>query len=168
MVGQAEGSESAAEPAGGTERERHWMGIALEEARRARAADEVPIGAVLVLGDRLLARAHNRTRALCDPTAHAELLAVRRAAHELGVQRLVGAELFTTVEPCFMCAGAASHARLARVVWAVRDPKFGGAASLGNVLSDPRLNHQVLFREGVRAEEARALLQAFFREKRGP
>ncbi len=149
-----------------SERDERWMAIALDEARRALAADEVPVGAVVVLGERLLARAHNRTRALCDPTAHAEVLALRRAARELGAQRLVGAELFSTVEPCFLCAGACSHARLARVVWGVRDPKFGGCASLGNVLTDPRLNHRVAITEDVLADEARALMVGFFRAKR--
>jgi len=143
-----------------------WMAVALDEARRARAVDEVPIGAVVVLGGRLVARAHNRTRTLCDPTAHAEILAIRRAAREAGAQRLVGATLYSTVEPCFMCAGAASHARFERVVWAVRDPKFGGAASLGSVLTDPRLNHVCEVHEGVGADEARALLVGFFRRLR--
>ena len=115
---------------------------------------------------RLLARAHNRTRTLCDPTAHAEVLALRRAAREVGAQRLVGCELFTTLEPCFLCAGAASHARIARVVWGVRDPKFGGAASLGEVLTDPRLNHRAELVEGVLADEARELMVGFFRSKR--
>ena len=148
------------------------MAVALEEARLAFAADEVPIGAVLLGpaedgGERaVLARAHNRTRTDCDPTAHAEILAVRSAAARTGYQRLDGCTLYTTVEPCFMCAGALVHARLERVVWAVRDPKFGGAASLGNVLQDERANHRVEWSEGVRAEEARTLLQDFFRSKR--
>lgn len=156
---------SAADP--DPARDAAWMALALEEARRGLAVDEVPIGAVVVQGDRLLARSHNRTRTLCDPTAHAEILAIRRAAREVGAQRLVGATLYSTVEPCFMCAGAASHARFLRVVWAVRDPKFGGAASLGNVLTDPRLNHVCQVAEGVGADEARELLVGFFRSKRG-
>jgi tRNA(adenine34) deaminase len=144
-----------------------FMALALREARAAERADEVPIGAVVVLDGRLIARAHNLTRTRCDPTAHAEVLALSKAARKLGAQRLPGAVVYTTVEPCFMCAGALSHARVARVVWAVRDPKFGGCVSLGQVLSDPRLNHRAEITEGVGADEARALLQEFFRKKRG-
>ncbi len=145
-----------------------WMRLALDEARAARAQDEVPIGAVLVgpAGADALARGHNRTRAACDPTAHAELEALREGARRLGAQRLVGCTLYTTVEPCFMCAGAIVHARLARVVWGVRDPKFGAAVSLGEVLQHPGANHRVECTEGVGADECRALLQGFFREKR--
>jgi len=144
-----------------------FMRIALEEARlAAEVSDEVPIGAVVVVGGEVIARAHNQTRTETDPTAHAELIAVRAAAQALGSMRLVGATVYTTVEPCFMCAGALSHARVARVVWGVRDPKFGGCASLGEVLTDPRLNHQVEWSEGVCADEARELLQSFFRSKR--
>ena len=143
------------------------MALALREARAAERKDEVPVGAIVVLDGELVARAHNLTRTRCDPTAHAEVLALSKAARKLGAQRLPGAVVYTTVEPCFMCAGALSHARVARVVWAVRDPKFGGCASLGQVLSDPRLNHQAEITEGVCAEEARTLLQEFFRKKRG-
>ncbi|MCI0572933.1 MAG: tRNA adenosine(34) deaminase TadA [Myxococcaceae bacterium] len=143
------------------------MGLALEEARAARDADEVPIGAVVVKDGEVLGRGRNQTRATCDPTAHAEMLAVRAAARGTGYQRLDGSTVYTTVEPCFMCAGALVHARVARVVWGVRDPKFGGAASLGNVLDDPRLNHRARTTEGVRAGECRALLVEFFRSKRG-
>jgi len=157
----------AASPAGAAELDEHYMGLALEEARAARDEDEVPVGAVVVAGGAVVGRGHNRTRAQADPTLHAEVLAVRAAARSLGVQRLVGATLYTTVEPCFMCAGALSHARVARVVFAVRDPKFGGCVSLGQVLSDRRLNHAAELVEGVRADEARALLQSFFQSKRG-
>ena len=143
------------------------MRLALEEARlAAEVSDEVPIGAVVVLDGEVIARAHNQTRAKTDPTAHAELVAIQSAARSLGSMRLVDATVYTTVEPCFMCAGALSHARVARVVWGVRDPKFGGCASLGEVLTDPRLNHQVEWSEGVCADEARELLQSFFRSKR--
>jgi len=143
------------------------MALALREARAAERKDEVPVGAIVVLDGELVARAHNLTRTRCDPTAHAEVLALSKAARKLGAQRLPGAVVYTTVEPCFMCAGALSHARVARVVWAVRDPKFGGCVSLGQVLSDPRLNHQAEITEGVCADEARTLLQEFFRKKRG-
>ncbi len=142
------------------------MALALAEAQAALAADEVPIGAVVVRDGAVLGRGRNRCRALKDPTAHAEFEALRAAFLATGDMRLPGATVYTTVEPCFMCAGALSHARVARVVWAVRDPKFGGAASLGAVLTDPRLNHRASVCEGVCADEARALLQGFFRAKR--
>lgn len=140
---------------------------ALREAQGALAADEVPIGAVIVRDGVVLGRGRNRCRERRDPTAHAELEALREAFAATGDMRLPGVTVYTTVEPCFMCAGALSHARVARVVWAVRDPKFGGAASLGSVLTDPRLNHRAEVAEGVLADEARALLQGFFRSKRG-
>jgi len=143
------------------------MQLALAEAEIAFREDEVPIGAVVVGPDgEILARAHNRTRADSDPTAHAEVLALRAAARTSGYQRLDGCTLFTTVEPCFMCAGALVHARIARVVFGVRDPKFGGTVSLGRVLDTDGLNHRVAHTEGPGAEAARSLLQSFFRSKR--
>jgi tRNA(adenine34) deaminase len=144
----------------------HGMRLALDAARTARDLDEVPIGAIVVLDGLVVGVGHNRTRQTLDPTAHAEMIAVSEAARRVGAMRLPGAVVYTTVEPCFMCAGALSHARIARVVWAVRDPKFGGCVSLGNVLDDPRLNHRIEHTEGVQADEARALLQEFFRKKR--
>jgi tRNA(adenine34) deaminase len=146
--------------------DRRFMAAALAEARLAEAEDEVPIGAVIVVDGEIVAAAHNATRQRRDPTAHAELLAVGEAARRLGALRLVGATVYSTLEPCFMCAGALSHARVRRVVWAVRDPKFGACASLGEVLTDPRLNHRAEVAEGVGADEARTLLQQFFRSKR--
>jgi tRNA(adenine34) deaminase len=143
-----------------------FMDLALEEARRAEAEDEVPIGAIVVLSGRVVAKAHNETRARCDPTAHAEMLALSEAARAEGAMRLPGAVVYTTVEPCFMCAGALVHARVARVVWAVRDEKFGGCASLGAVLDTPGANHAVEHTEGIRAEEVRELLVQFFQRKR--
>jgi tRNA(adenine34) deaminase len=143
-----------------------FMDLALEEARRAEAEDEVPIGAVVVLDGRVIGRAHNETRSRRDPTAHAEMLALSEAARAEGAMRLPGAVVYTTVEPCFMCAGALVHARVARVVWAVRDEKFGGCASLGNVLRTPGANHAVEHSEGIRAAEARELLVQFFHRKR--
>jgi tRNA(adenine34) deaminase len=143
-----------------------WMQLALAEARLAEADDEVPIGAVLVGDGRILGRAHNQTRALKDPTAHAEMLAISAAARAAGAMRLPGSVLYTTVEPCFMCAGALLHARVERVVWAVRDPKFGACASLGAVLDTPGHNHTVTHSEGVCADEARELLVKFFQRKR--
>ncbi len=143
-----------------------WMELALQQARAAEALDEVPIGAIVVFGGKLVGRGHNLTRTLRDPTAHAEILALREACRTLGAMRIPGAVVYTTVEPCFLCAGALLHARAARVVWGVRDEKFGGCASLGSLLSDPRLNHRAQITEGVGATEARDLLQQFFRKKR--
>jgi len=142
------------------------MRAALAEARAAAREDEVPVGAVVVLDGRVIAAAHNQNRALRDPTAHAEVLALRMAAERLGAARLPDCEVYATVEPCFMCAGALVHARVKRVTWALRDPKFGGCVSLGSVLSDARLNHRAALAEGVLADEARALLQEFFAAKR--
>src|SRR5262249_2557148 len=142
------------------------MALALEEARRAAALEEVPIGAVVVRSGEVLARAHNRVRAECDPTAHAELIALRAAARVIGAMRLVDCTVYSTVEPCFMCAGALVHARVRRAVFAVRDPKFGGCVSLGRVLDAPGQNHSVEYDEGVCADEARELLVKFFQRKR--
>jgi tRNA(adenine34) deaminase len=142
------------------------MSLALAAARDAEALDEVPIGTIVVLDGVVVGRGHNLTRTRFDPTAHAEVIAISQAATRMRAMRLPGAVVYTTVEPCFMCAGALSHARVARVVWAVRDPKFGGCVSLGTVLDDPRLNHRIEYTEGVRADEARELLQEFFRKKR--
>ncbi len=142
------------------------MRLALDEARAAFEEGEVPVGAVVARGDLVLARAHNRVRAERDPTAHAELLALRQAARDAGAVRLTECTVYSTVEPCFMCAGALVHARVRRAVWAVRDPKFGGCVSLGRVLDHPGANHRVAWHEDVLAEEARALLQEFFRARR--
>jgi tRNA(adenine34) deaminase len=142
------------------------MELALIEARRGRDLDEVPVGCVIVRDGAVLARAHNETRAQGDPTAHAEMLAIAAAVRAAGEPRLTGATVYTTVEPCFMCAGALLHARVGRVVWGVRDPKFGGCVSLGSVLTDPRANHRAEIVEGTCADEARELLQEFFRKKR--
>ncbi|MEM1452814.1 MAG: nucleoside deaminase [Planctomycetota bacterium] len=146
--------------------DRAGMALALALAEEARDADEVPIGAVVVRDGALLGVGRNRCRELRDATAHAEMIALRDAFARTGDMRLPGATVYATVEPCFMCAGALSHARIARVVWAVRDPKFGGAASLGSVLTDDRLNHVAALHEGVWADESRDLLQTFFRSKR--
>jgi tRNA(adenine34) deaminase len=142
------------------------MALALEEARAACAEEEVPVGAVVVRGGVCVARAHNRVRAANDPTAHAELLALRAAASALGLVRLTDCVVYSTVEPCFMCAGALVHARVRRLVFAVRDPKFGGCVSLGRVLDHPGANHRLEFGEGLLADESRRLLQEFFRARR--
>ena len=139
------------------------MGEALEEATRASAAGDVPVGAVVVDSEgAVLARAGNRREAEQDPTAHAELLALRAASQALGSWRLAGCTLFVTLEPCAMCAAACVHARLDRVVWGAPDPRAGFAGSVGNLLEDPRLGHRVAWRGGLRAPEASALLERFF------
>ena len=144
-----------------------WMGLALEEAGRAAAEGEVPVGAIVVLDGRLIGRGHNAPIALSDPTAHAEIMALRAAAREIGNYRLTGATLFATVEPCAMCCGAALHARVARLVYGAADPKAGAVQSLHRLLDDPRLNHQVEVTAGVRGAECGAKLGEFFKTKRG-
>jgi len=142
------------------------MAAALDEARRGLAAGEVPVGAVVVIEDEIVGRAHNAPIALADPTAHAEVLALRAAARQLGNYRLTGATLYTTVEPCPMCCGAALHARVGRLVYGARDPKAGAVDSLYRLLDDARLNHRVTTRGGVLAREAADLLASFFAGKR--
>ena len=143
-----------------------WMGLALAEAERAWRAGEVPIGAVVVKDGQLLARAHNRREAWADPTAHAELIAVRQAARIVGGWRLTGATVYVTIEPCPMCAGALLLARVERLVYGAPDPKAGAVESLVQLLNDPRFNHQVRVTAGVRAEEGAELLRCFFRQLR--
>jgi tRNA(adenine34) deaminase len=143
-----------------------FMGLALEEARQAAAEGEVPVGAVVVLDDRVIGRGHNQPIAVMDPTAHAEILALRQAALAVKNYRLPGAVLYATVEPCPMCCGAALHARLARVVYGAPDPKAGAARSLYRLLDDPRMNHEVAITGGVRSVECAALLREFFGARR--
>ena len=144
------------------------MREALAEARRAAASGEVPVGAVVVgAAGELLARAHNRREAEQDPTAHAELVAVRRAAAASGSWRLEGATVYVTLEPCAMCAGALVLARVARLVFGASDPKAGYCGSLGDLVRDPRLNHRLEVAAGVLAEECGALLRGFFAARRG-
>jgi tRNA(adenine34) deaminase len=144
-----------------------WMQEALAEAEAAAAHDDVPIGAVLVREERVIARAHNRREVDQDPTAHAEVLTLRGAAHHLGSWRLSGCTLYVTLEPCVMCAGALVLARLDRLVFAADDPKAGAVGALYDVPRDPRLNHTVEVVRGVEAEAASALLRAFFSVRRG-
>jgi tRNA(adenine34) deaminase len=143
-----------------------FMGVAIEEAVAALAVDEVPIGAVVVVDGRVIARAHNSSILLQDPTAHAEILAIRRAADHVKNYRLVGATLYVTLEPCVMCAGAIIQARIARVVFGAYDPKGGAATSLYSILHDDRLNHTAVVTGGIREEECRKILSRFFRQKR--
>ena len=142
------------------------MARALAQARAARAAGEVPVGAVVVLRGALIAEAHNLTLTVSDPTAHAEVVVLRRAALRLGDWRLLETTLYVTLEPCAMCAGAMVLARVPRVVYAAADPKAGMAGSLGNLLQDARLNHRCAVTAGVAAEVSGELLRAFFRERR--
>ena len=143
-----------------------FMDIALEEARAAGARGEVPVGACVVLGGAVLARAGNRTRELCDPTAHAEVLAIRAACAHLGAERLVGADLYVTLEPCPMCAAAISAARVGRLYYGASDPKSGGVAVGARVFSHPQCHHVPEVYDGIAGAEAEALLRAFFAERR--
>jgi tRNA(adenine34) deaminase len=142
------------------------MAIALEEARLAGAGGEVPVGAIVIIEGRLITRAHNEREQRADPTAHAEILALRSAAAVLGSWRLDGATVYVTLEPCPMCAGALVAARVHRLVFAALDPKAGACGSLYNLCVDPRLNHELLVSPGVLAEEAGELLAAFFDQRR--
>ena len=142
------------------------MRLALEEAVLARSAGEVPVGALIVEGEELLARAHNAPIALNDPSAHAELLAIRRAAAARGNYRLAGTTLYATLEPCLMCAGGIIQARIGRVVFGAADPKNGALVSLYRLFEDRRLNHAVAVTEGVLREDCSEILSGFFREKR--
>ena len=143
-----------------------FMQEALEEARSAGAAGEVPIGAVLVLDGKVIARSGNRTIRDCDPTAHAEIIVLRDAARIVENYRLAGAILYVTIEPCSMCAGAMIQARIARVVYGADDPKGGAARSCFQILSNPHLNHQVEITAGVLADDCAAVIQSFFAERR--
>jgi tRNA(adenine34) deaminase len=142
------------------------MRRAMAQAERAAAADEVPVGAVVVVAGAVVAEAHNQPRARNDPTAHAEVLALRAAAESLGHWWLNGATLYVTLEPCAMCAGAMVLARIDRLVYAAPDPKAGMAGSLGCIPQDGRLNHHVAITAGVLGDEAGARLRAFFRARR--
>ncbi len=143
-----------------------WMEEALREARRAEALGEVPVGAVVVCGSKILARAGNRNLSDNDPTAHAEILALRQAGAAVGNHRLLDCEMFVTIEPCAMCSGALVHARLKRLVFGADDPKAGAAGSALQVLNHPQLNHQREVTRGMLASRCMDLLQAFFRRKR--
>lgn len=142
------------------------MARALELARAGGLRGEVPVGAVIVQGGMVLAESHNRTADRRDPTAHAELVAIRAAARRLGDWRLTGCTLYVTLEPCAQCAGAIVLARIPRLVFGAHDPKAGMAGSLGNLVQDPRLNHRADLLGGVLAEESSSLLRSFFRARR--
>jgi tRNA(adenine34) deaminase len=142
------------------------MQAALDEARLAGEADEVPIGAVIVREGEIIARGHNRVLRDLDPTAHAEVVALRAAATVLGNYRLNGCTLYVTLEPCSMCSGAIIHSRLDRLVFATADPKAGACGSVLSVLNHPQLNHKMPVEQGILGEEASELLRSFFRERR--
>lgn len=143
-----------------------WMRLALEEARAAEALGEVPVGAVIVRDGEVVSRGHNLTHTLQDPSAHAEMVAIRRAAQAIGHWRLLGCTLYVTLEPCAMCSGAIVLARVPRLVYAAADPKAGMSGSLENLVQHPKLNHRVELVTGVLADESGDLLRAFFRARR--
>ena len=143
-----------------------FMEEALDQARRALAAGEVPIGAVLVIDDAIVARGYNQPISACDPTAHAEILVLRDAARAIGNYRLTNADLYVTLEPCLMCVGALVHARVRHVIYGAAEPKTGALVSTVRALDTPGLNHRFSVTGGVREETARELIQEFFREKR--
>ena len=145
----------------------YYMDLALDESRKARAAGEVPVGAIIINDSgEVIGRGHNHPISGIDPTAHAEIVALREAARNAGNYRLTGATLYCTIEPCTMCAGAIIHARIRRVVFGAPDFKAGAAGSIYNVLADPRFNHSVEVIRGVRDAECTALLQEFFKSRR--
>lgn len=146
--------------------DRAWMELALKQAELARQAGEVPVGAVVIKDGEIVGRGHNRNLLDNDPTAHAEIVALRQAASRLGNHRLPGCILFCTVEPCAMCAGAMIHARLARLVYGAADPKAGAAGSVMEIVNHPRLNHRMEVTPGVLARQCSELLKAFFTERR--
>jgi tRNA(adenine34) deaminase len=143
-----------------------FMGIALEEAEGSAQAGEIPIGAVVVQNGKIIARNHNRCITANDPTAHAEILVIREAAQKLGNYRLVGSDLYVTVEPCIMCVGAMLQARISRLVFGIPEEKMGVVQSRLALLDAPFLNHRIEAMGGVRAEECRLLMQEFFRGRR--
>ena len=143
-----------------------WMELALEQAALAADAGEVPVGALVIKDGEIVGRGHNRNLLDDDPTAHAEIVALRQAAARLGNHRLTGCTLVATIEPCAMCAGALIHARIARLVYGASDPKAGAAGSVLQVINHPGLNHRMEVTAGVLAEKCSAVLQDFFRQKR--
>jgi len=145
-----------------------FMQTALSEAKKAERKAEVPIGAVLVAeNEEILSAAHNQTVTLNDPSAHAEILAIRKGAEKIQNYRLLNTTLYVTLEPCPMCMGAVIHARIARVVFGARDPKWGAAGSLYNFATDHRFNHQLQIIEGICVSECKEVMKEFFRQKRG-
>ncbi len=149
-----------------TDEDIHFMREALKEALRAESKEEVPVGAVVVVDGRVVARGHNLKEKSLDPTAHAEVLAIRKAAKRLKNWRLKEAALYVTLEPCIMCVGAMVQARVGRVVFATKDPKAGACGSVYHIPADNRLNHRIVVEEGILREEGEALLKEFFKRLR--
>lgn len=145
---------------------RKYMNAALEEAKKACAAGEIPIGAVIVKDNKIISRAHNETESLKDPTAHAEMRAIRRAAKVLGGWRLTGCEMFVTAEPCSMCAGAIVWARIEKLYIGTMDPKSGACGSVFNIPQEKKLNHFVKIETGLMQEECSRLMKDFFKQLR--
>ncbi|QEP45230.1 tRNA adenosine(34) deaminase TadA [Ectothiorhodospiraceae bacterium BW-2] len=144
----------------------YWMGLALQQAHLAAAADEVPVGALLIQDNNLLAAGYNQPIRRCDPTAHAEIVVLRQAAKRVGNYRLPATTLYTTLEPCPMCAGAILHARIRRVVFATADPRSGCGGSLYSLLDDPRFNHRCQVTAHILQPQSAQLLREFFRKRR--
>jgi tRNA(adenine34) deaminase len=145
----------------------YFMDLALEEARKAEAQGEVPVGSVIVdAAGNVISRGFNQPISTHDPTAHAEIVAMRKAARIIGNYRLTGLTLYCTMEPCVMCAGAIVHSRIQRLLYGAADPRAGATGSIYNIVTDPRLNHQVEVVAGVREIECRKLVQLFFEKKR--
>jgi len=144
----------------------HWMREALALAQQAWQRDEVPVGAVVVKDGSIVGRGFNQPISGCDPTAHAEIVALRDAADTLGNYRLPGCSLYVTIEPCAMCAGAIIHARIERLIYGTAEPKAGAAGSALDLFSNPNMNHRVIISPGVLADECRAVIQDFFQHKR--
>jgi tRNA(adenine34) deaminase len=143
-----------------------WMELALEQAQLAALAGEVPVGALVIRQGEIIGQGHNRNLLDNDPTAHAEIVALRQAAARVGNHRLIGCTMVATIEPCSMCAGALIHARIARLVYGATDPKAGAAGSTVQVINHPSLNHRMEVTAGVLAEKCSEILQQFFRQKR--
>jgi len=143
-----------------------WMQRAVELAKKAEAQDEVPVGAVIVLDNQIIGEGWNQPISSDDPTAHAEIMALRDAGEKIGNYRLPNASIYVTLEPCIMCAGAIIHSRLSRLVYAVDDPKTGACGSVFNLLQTDELNHKVEIEKGVMEEECQSLIRSFFKEKR--
>ncbi|NOT58760.1 MAG: tRNA adenosine(34) deaminase TadA [Acidobacteria bacterium] len=143
-----------------------FMSCALAEAERAQQHDEVPIGVVIVIDNQIVVRGHNQPIGKCDPTAHAEIVALRAAAQTIGNYRLTDATVYATVEPCVMCAGALVNARIKRLVYGAAEERFGAVASQFELCTSSSLNHQIEVTHGILAEECRALMQNFFKQRR--
>ena len=147
-------------------RDKFYMSQALKEAEKAFIKDEVPIGAVIVYKNNIIAKAHNQIKLLKDPTAHAEIIAITQAANYLQNERLIGCLMYVTIEPCSMCAGAMILARIKNLVYAASDPKAGACDSIVNIINNKKLNHKVKVKKGILKEEASSLIKEFFKRKR--